>query len=150
MASFCLYIWYKYILEADGTIYFKIAILGIFEDFRIKRNQKNLVSAKKNFMAWSLEVDYKIVVFVNFYYFIIASFTALLPWIETHIGAVIWRSINLAAPPFFFLIMLHKGIFGETWSRVVWCFKKKNRIYPINVLIGFLCVVICRIFRFRL
>jgi hypothetical protein len=56
-----------------------------------------------------------------------------MPWIETHIGRVIWRSINLAAPPLFYLIMLHKGIFREGLIRVAECFKKENRIYPIHV-----------------
>jgi hypothetical protein len=72
---------------------------------------------------------------MNLFYFIqtIASFTALLPLIEPHIGAVIWRSINLAAPPLFYLIIFNKGVFGEGFSRLAWGFRRKNKIYPINV-----------------
>ena len=66
-------------------------------------------------------------------FYTIASFTTLVPLFETHIVAVIWRSINLAAPPFFYLIMLNKGVFGAGFSRIPGCFKKENRIYPINV-----------------
>ena len=40
-----------------NSILFEIVILGISEDVRKRRKQKNLVATKLNFIAWSLEVD---------------------------------------------------------------------------------------------
>ena len=47
--------------------------------------------------------------------------------VETHVGALIWRVINLGAPPLFYLFMLHSDVLG----RIGRFLKKENVVYPI-------------------
>ena len=56
----------------------------------------------------------------------------LFPIVETHVGALIWRVINLGAPPLFYLFMLHSDVIGDNFGRVGRFLKKENVVYPIN------------------
>ena len=84
---------------------------GISEDRRKIRKRRNIVNTQMNFLAWILQVRDARECFRAWWFSfqIVASISLVLRFLSVDTRTLIWRSLNLAAPPILYLFNIFSG-----------------------------------------